>query len=58
MNLTNRVIWAEIKLKILQSAMMINDGYSDEEVIAHLMEAVEILENTQPQEVPNWILKS
>lgn len=48
MNLTNRVIWSEIKLKILQSAMMINDGYSDEEVIAHLMEAVEILENTQP----------
>ncbi|USK43565.1 hypothetical protein [Cytobacillus oceanisediminis] len=58
MNLTDKVVWAEIKLKILQSAMMINDGYSDEEVIAHLMEAVEILENTQPQEVPNWILKS
>lgn len=58
MNLTDKVVWAEIKLKILQSAMMINDGYSDEEVIAHLMEAVVILENTQPQEVPNWILKS
>ncbi|WP_370225249.1 hypothetical protein [Cytobacillus sp.] len=58
MNLTDKVVWAEIKLKILQSAMMINDGYSDEEVIAHLLEAVEILENTQPREVPNWILKS
>ncbi|WP_161805208.1 hypothetical protein [Sporosarcina globispora] len=51
MNLTDKVAWAEIKLKILQSAMMINDGYSDEEVIVHLLEAVEILENTQPQEV-------
>ncbi|WP_160169238.1 hypothetical protein [Cytobacillus firmus] len=48
MNLTDKVVWAEIKLKILQSAMMINDGYSNEEVVTHLLEAVEILDNTQP----------
>ncbi|MGN7403506.1 hypothetical protein ACTHO0_27040 [Cytobacillus praedii] len=48
MNLTNKVIWAEIKLKVLESAMMLNDEYSTEDVIAKLMEVVEILDNTQP----------
>ncbi|WP_313804739.1 hypothetical protein [Cytobacillus sp.] len=48
MNLTNKVIWAELKLKVLESAMMLNDEYANEDVIAKLMEVVEILDNTQP----------
>ncbi|MBT2680019.1 hypothetical protein J7E38_13475 [Bacillus sp. ISL-35] len=49
MNLDHEVLWAELKLKILQSAMMINDGYSNEEVIQQLLEAVDILDNTEPR---------
>jgi hypothetical protein len=48
MDLTNKVIWAELKLKILESAMMLNDGYTSEDVIAKLLEVVELLDNTQP----------
>ncbi|WP_180968218.1 hypothetical protein [Cytobacillus massiliigabonensis] len=51
MNLTNKVIWAEIKLKVLESAMMLNDDYSNDDVIAKLMEVVEILDNTEPKGV-------
>lgn len=48
MDLTNKVICAELKLKVLESTMMLNDEYSTEDVIAKLMEVVEILDNTQP----------
>ncbi|MFE8697936.1 hypothetical protein ACFYKT_16465 [Cytobacillus sp. FJAT-53684] len=49
MNFTQKVIWAEIKLKVLESAMMLNDEYATDDVIAKLMEVVEILENTEPK---------
>lgn len=48
MNLTGKVIWAELKLKTLEAAMMINDGYTNDEVVSKLMEVVELLDNTQP----------
>jgi hypothetical protein len=46
MDLANKVVWAEIKLKVLESAMMLNDGYTNEDVITKLLEVVELLENT------------
>lgn len=48
MNITEKVIWAEIKLKVLYAAMMINDGYTNDDVINQLMEIVDLLENIQP----------
>ncbi|MBB6446511.1 hypothetical protein [Bacillus benzoevorans] len=49
MNLTNQALWAELKFKVLESALMLQDGYSDNEVIGKLMEVVEILNNTEPK---------
>lgn len=48
MDITKKVIWAELKLKTLEAAMMINDGYTNDEVISKLLEVVELLDNTQP----------
>lgn len=48
MNLIEKVIWSELKLKVLEAAMMINDNYSNDDVTAKLMEVVELLDNTQP----------
>lgn len=48
MNLVKQVIWAELKLKTLEAAMMINENYTNDEVISKLMEVVELLDNTQP----------
>lgn len=47
MNLTDKMIWAELKYKVLESAVMLNDDYSKEDVIAKLMEVVEILDDTE-----------
>lgn len=49
MNLEQEVLWAELKHKIPQSVMMINDGYLNEEMIQQLLEAFDILDNTQPR---------
>ncbi|MED1607789.1 hypothetical protein P4U90_20935 [Cytobacillus kochii] len=49
MNLTDRAIWAELKFRILEAAMNLENGESDDFVISKLMEVVEILENTEPQ---------
>jgi len=49
MNLIQKTIWAEIKHKVLQSAVMLNDGYTNEDVTEKLMEIVELLENTEPK---------
>jgi hypothetical protein len=48
MNITDRAIHAELKFLILHSAMMIQDGYTDQDVISRLMEAVDLLDNTEP----------
>ncbi|MDF1509701.1 hypothetical protein PZE06_16295 [Robertmurraya sp. DFI.2.37] len=48
MNITEKVFWAELKLKVLYAAMMINDGYTNEDVINQLMEILDLLENTKP----------
>ncbi|MCQ6275786.1 hypothetical protein JMM81_12555 [Bacillus sp. V3B] len=48
MCITDKVIWTELKLKVLESAMMLQDGYSQDEVIAKLLEVIELLDNTQP----------
>ncbi|MBM4762745.1 hypothetical protein [Bacillus sp. B15-48] len=49
MNLNQKLIWAEVKHKVLESAVMISDGYAADDVIAKLMEVVELLENTEPR---------
>ncbi|QVY60970.1 hypothetical protein [Cytobacillus gottheilii] len=49
MDITQKVIWAEIKLKVLESAMMLNDDYSNADVTEKLMEIVELLDNTEPR---------
>ncbi|MGF2617771.1 hypothetical protein ACQUWN_19510 [Rossellomorea aquimaris] len=49
MNLTERVIHAELKYLILQSALIIQDGNTDQDVISRLVEAVELLDNTEPK---------
>jgi hypothetical protein len=46
MDIIHKVIWTELKLKVLESAMMISDDYSNDDVIAKLMEIVDLLENT------------
>lgn len=48
MNLTEKLIWAELRYKLLESAVMINDGYPKDEVIKHLMDLITFLENTEP----------
>lgn len=47
MCLTQKTLWAELKYKVLESVLMLNDGYSQDDVIAKLLEIVEILENTE-----------
>ncbi|MGM0903099.1 MAG: hypothetical protein ACQEXB_18620 [Bacillota bacterium] len=49
MNLNQKLIWAEIKQKVLESAVMISDGYTDDDVIAKLIEVIDLLENTEPR---------
>jgi hypothetical protein len=49
MSLTERTLHAELKFLILESAMMIQDGYTDQDVISRLMEAVDLLDNTEPK---------
>jgi hypothetical protein len=48
MNLSERTVHAELKYMVLESAMMIQDGYTDQDVINRLLEVVELLDNTQP----------
>jgi len=48
MKLSEKALWAKLKFLVLESAMMINDGYTDEEVIVRLLEIVELLDNTFP----------
>lgn len=47
MNLTEKLIWAELRYKVLESAVMVNDQYSSEEVLAKLIEVVDLLDNLQ-----------
>lgn len=49
MNLNQKLIWAEIRLKVLESAVMLNEGYTNEDVTEKLMEIVDLLENTEPR---------
>jgi hypothetical protein len=48
MNIVERTVHAQLKYMILESAMMIQDGYTDQDVISRLMEAVDLLDNTEP----------
>jgi hypothetical protein len=48
MNLSERTVHAQLKYMALESAMMIQDGYTDQDVINRLLEIVELLDNTQP----------
>jgi hypothetical protein len=48
MNLSERTVHTELKYMVLESAMMIQDGYTDQDVINRLLEVVELLDNTQP----------
>lgn len=49
MNLTERAIWAELKFRILEAAMNLENDESKDYVISKLMEVVEILEDTEPK---------
>ncbi|MDQ0186367.1 hypothetical protein [Cytobacillus kochii] len=49
MNLIDRVIWAEIKFRILEAVMNLENGESNDLVISKLSKVVEILENTEPR---------
>jgi hypothetical protein len=40
MNLTQKTLLAQLKFLILESAMMINDGYNNDEVIENLLKIV------------------
>jgi hypothetical protein len=51
MDLTKRAIHAELKFLILDVAMRIQDGYTDQDVISRLMEAVDLLDNTKPKKL-------
>ncbi|WP_192912998.1 hypothetical protein [Bacillus mesophilum] len=57
MDITQKVIWAEIKLKVLESAMMLNYDYSNADVTEKLMEIVDLLDNTEPKGV-NQVARS
>lgn len=48
MKIIEKAIWAELKYKVLLTAVMINDGYSEEEVLKHILEITEYMETTQP----------
>jgi hypothetical protein len=48
MNLSERTVHAQLKYMVLESAMMIQDGYTDQDVINRLMEIAELLDNTEP----------
>jgi hypothetical protein len=48
MNINEKVIWAELKFKVLEAAMMLNNDYTNEDVTERLMEVIELLDNTQP----------
>lgn len=45
MTLTDLAIQAELKHLILQSAVMVNDGEDKEEIIANLMNAVQLMDD-------------
>ncbi|MEK5425332.1 hypothetical protein [Cytobacillus sp. FSL R7-0680] len=51
MNLTNKVIWAEIKYNILLAALHIENDESNDLVLSKLLEVVSLLENTEPNGV-------
>lgn len=47
MDLTEKLIWAELRYKVLESAVMVNDQYSNEEVLTKLLEILDLIDNTQ-----------
>ncbi|MBM7585803.1 hypothetical protein JOC86_002345 [Bacillus pakistanensis] len=51
MNLAEQTLKAQIKYMVLESAMMIQDGYTDQDVINRLMEIVELLDYLPQREV-------
>lgn len=58
MNLTNKVIWAEIKYNILLAALHIENDESNDLVLSKLLEVVSLLENTEPNGVKKgWTAK-
>ncbi|MBS4172081.1 hypothetical protein [Bacillus sp. FJAT-49736] len=48
MDFAEKALWAELKYKVYLAALMVNDGYTNEDVIDQLMEIVQILENSTP----------
>lgn len=43
-----KTINAELKFKILEAVMMLNDDYATNDVTESLLKVVELLENTEP----------
>jgi hypothetical protein len=48
-DIAERTVHAQLKYMILESAMMIQDGYTDQDVINRLMEVVELIDSTDPK---------
>lgn len=48
MNLNEKALWAELKYYILETAVMVNENYTSEEIIANLLKAADLLDNTTP----------
>lgn len=48
MNLLEKATWAELKFRVLEAAVMLNNDYTTEEVTAKLLEVVDVLDNNQP----------
>jgi hypothetical protein len=49
MDIAERTVHAQLKYMILESVvMMIQDGYTDQDVINRLREDVDLLDNTEP----------
>lgn len=51
MYLTQKTLLAQLKFLVLESAMMINDGYNNDEVIANLLRVVELMDSIEAKEV-------
>ncbi|MDF2790481.1 MAG: hypothetical protein K0S80_3582 [Neobacillus sp.] len=51
MNLTQKTLLAQLKFLVLESAMMVGDDYSRDEVISNLFKVVELLDHIEPKEV-------
>lgn len=57
MNLNEKALLTEIKHKVLETVVMVSDGFSEAEVINNLLEVIDVIESNEPRRIARCNVK-